>query len=57
MIPSEMKYDANATPAQFTNNADQFIERGSHVRIRIKGIRGEKGQMYAIATCREDYLG
>lgn len=57
MIPSEFKYDANATPAQFTNNADINILRGTSIRIKIKGIRGEKGQMYAIATIREDFLG
>jgi len=57
MIPLEIKYDGNATPPQFTDNNDQIIERGTHIRVKIKGIRGEVGQMYAIATIKEDYLG
>jgi len=57
MIPSDIKFDGNATPPQFTDNADQVIERGTHIRVKIKGIRGEVGQMYAIATIKEDYLG
>ena len=39
MIPPEIKYDGNATPPQFTDNGDQVIERGTQVRIRLKGIR------------------
>lgn len=57
MIPPEIKYDGNATPPQFTDNGEQVIERGTQVRVKIKGIRGEVGQMYAIGTIREDFLG
>lgn len=45
-----------ATPS-FTDGVDQTVERGSQVRLRIKGIRGEMGQMFAIGSIREDYLG
>lgn len=57
MIPSSIKYDGNATPPQWTDNADQVIEKGTHIRVKIKGIRTELGNMYAIATIKEDYLG
>lgn len=57
MIPSSIKYDGNATPPQWTDNADQVIEKGTHIRLKIKGIRTELGNMYAIATIKEDYLG
>lgn len=57
MIPPEIRYDANATPPQWTDGGEQVVERGTQVRLRIKGIRGEVGQMYAIGTIREDYLG
>lgn len=57
MIPPEIKYDGNATPPQFTDNGEQVIERSTQVRVKIKGIRGEVGQMYAIGTIREDFLG
>lgn len=53
MIPSDIKFDGNATPPQFTDNGSQVIEKGTHIRVKIKGIRGEVGQMYAIATIKE----
>lgn len=53
MIPSDIKYDGNATPPQFTDNADQVIEKGTHIRLKVVGIRGEVSQMFAIATIRE----
>jgi len=53
MIPSDIKYDPNATPPQFTDNGDQVIEKGTQVRLKLKGIRAEVGSMYAIATIKE----
>lgn len=53
MIPADIKFDGNAAPPQWTDNADQVIEKGSHVRVKIKGIRSELGNMYAIATIKE----
>ncbi|KAF2756707.1 DNA-directed RNA polymerase II 19 kDa polypeptide [Pseudovirgaria hyperparasitica] len=57
MIPKEIKYDGNATPAQWTDNGDQVIEKGTQVRLKVKGTRGEAEKMFAIATIKEDYLG
>ncbi|KAF2397520.1 DNA-directed RNA polymerase II 19 kDa polypeptide [Trichodelitschia bisporula] len=57
MIPSEIKFDGHATPPQWSDNGEQVIEKGSQVRIKIKGVRNELGTMYAIATIKEDYLG
>lgn len=45
-----------ATPS-FADNEGQIVEAGSQVRLRIKGIRSELNQMYAIGSIREDYLG
>ena len=56
-IPSDIKYDATATPPQWTDNNDQVIEKGTMVRLRLKGIRGELGSLFAIGGIREDYLG
>ena len=56
MIPAAMKYNAEGSAPNFSD-ADQMVERGSQVRLRIKGIRGELGQMFAIGSIREDYLG
>jgi len=57
MIPAEIKFDANATPPQYTNNEDQVIEVGTHVRLKIIGTRAEVGSMFAIGSIKEDYLG
>lgn len=57
MIPSQIKYDPNATPPQFTDNEDYRIEPGTHIRVKIMGTRSEVGEMWAIGTINEDYLG
>ncbi|KAJ0167116.1 DNA-directed RNA polymerase II subunit rpb7 [Colletotrichum tanaceti] len=57
LIPSEIKWDPNATPPQFTNNEDTIIEPGTHVRVKVIGTRTEVGEMWAIGSIKEDYLG
>ncbi|KAI4174201.1 MAG: hypothetical protein LQ346_008270 [Caloplaca aetnensis] len=57
LIPPDMKWDPNATPPQFTDNGDQVIEKGTHMRLKIIGIRSDVGGMFSIGSIREDYLG
>jgi DNA-directed RNA polymerase II subunit RPB7 len=57
MIPSQIKYDPNATPPQLTDNEDYRIEPGTHIRVKIMGTRSEVGEMWATGTIHEDYLG
>ncbi|KAF2270573.1 DNA-directed RNA polymerase II 19 kDa polypeptide [Lojkania enalia] len=57
MIPGEIKFDANATPPQWTDNGDQIIEKNTNIRIKLMGLRSEVDKMYAIGTMKEDYLG
>ncbi|PHH70850.1 hypothetical protein CDD80_5683 [Ophiocordyceps camponoti-rufipedis] len=57
LIPSDIKWDPNATPPQFTNNEDTVIEPSTHVRVKIIGTRTEVGEMWAIGSIKEDYLG
>ncbi|KAM3077490.1 DNA-directed RNA polymerase II subunit [Clarireedia jacksonii] len=57
LIPRDIKFDANATPPQFTNNEDSVIEPGTHVRVKLIGTRPEVGAMFAIGSIKEDYLG
>lgn len=56
-MPDEIQYDASSTPAQFTNNADIVIEQGTHVRVKIIGLRTEVGDMWAIGSINGDFLG
>jgi len=53
MIPSDVKFDANATPPQWTDDGEQVIEKGTNIRIKIKGMRSEVGKMYAVGTMKE----
>ncbi|MCJ1295400.1 hypothetical protein MMC34_006962 [Xylographa carneopallida] len=57
LIPSDIKWDPNATPPQYTDNGDQVIEKGTHLRIKLIGIRGDVGSMFAIGSIKEDFLG
>ena len=57
LIPNDIKFDPNATPPQYTNNEDQVIEGGTHVRVKLVGVRADIGAIYAIASIKEDYLG
>lgn len=57
MIPPSFKYTVDGSTPSFADNEGQVVERGVQVRLRIKGIRGELGQMFAIGSIREDYLG
>lgn len=53
MIPSEIKFDANATPPQWTDDGEQVVEKGTNIRIKIKGLRSEVDKMYAVGTMKE----
>lgn len=57
MIPADIKWDPNATPPQFTDNEESVIQVGTHIRVKIMGTRAEVGNMFAIASIKEDYLG
>jgi hypothetical protein len=57
MIPSQLKFSVEGATPSFADNEGQTVEAGSQVRLRIKGIRSELNQMYAIGSIREDYLG
>lgn len=41
----------------FTDHEGTIIETGSHVRAKIVGTRTEVGEMWAIGSINEDYLG
>ena len=57
LIPSEIKWDPNATPPQYTDNGDQVIEKGTHLRIKLIGTRSDVGSMFARGSEKDDFLG
>ena len=58
-IPADFQFDPHATPPQWVNSdSGLFIEKGTRLRIKLQGVRSELGgDMYGIATIKEDYLG
>ncbi|KAL9619547.1 MAG: hypothetical protein Q9160_005823 [Pyrenula sp. 1 TL-2023] len=57
LIPADIKWDGDATPPQYTNGADEVIEKGSAIRLKIIGLRSDIAQIYAIGSISEDYHG
>jgi hypothetical protein len=57
MIPADIKFDANATPPQWTDDGEQVIEKGTNIRIKIKGLRSEVDKMFAVGTMKEVRTG
>lgn len=57
LIPNDTKWDPNATPPEFTNGEDMHIRVGTHVRVKLLGTRAEVGELWAIGSIKEDYLG
>ena len=57
LIPSEIKFDANATPPQYTDNETTVIENGTQVRMKLLNTRSDVSAMFAIGSIKEDFLG
>lgn len=57
MMPPGYKYSVEGSSPAYTEPEGHIIERDAEVRVRIKGLRGEIGNMFAIGSMREDYLG
>ena len=57
MIPAEIKWDPNATPPQYTDNDECVIQPNTHIRVKVIGLRYEVGEMWAIGSIKEDFLG
>ncbi|KAI9813743.1 MAG: DNA-directed RNA polymerase II subunit [Phylliscum demangeonii] len=56
-VPADIKFDANATPPMYTDNGETVLEKGSHIRVKLMGIRSDVGDLFAIGSIRDDYLG
>ncbi|BDD60186.1 hypothetical protein MAP00_005335 [Monascus purpureus] len=56
-IPSDIKWEPNTVPPQYTDHADQVIEKGTSLRLKILGVKPDVAAINAIGTIKEDYLG
>jgi hypothetical protein len=52
-----MKFSMEGATPSFEDSDGQLVAAGVHIRLRIKGIRSELNQMFAIGSIREDFLG
>lgn len=53
LIPSEIKFDPTANPPQFTDNGEQVIEKGTHIRMKLIGTRSDVDKLFAIGSIKE----
>jgi hypothetical protein len=44
-------------PPQYTDHAEQIIEKGTNLRVKLIGLRNDVRNMFAIGSIKEDYLG
>ncbi|KAJ5899949.1 hypothetical protein N7495_004693 [Penicillium taxi] len=56
-IPSDIKWEPNTVPPQYTDHAEQVIEKETSLRLKILGVKPDVGAINAIGTIKEDYLG
>jgi len=56
-IPSDIKWEPNTVPPQYTDHGDQVIEKGTSLRLKILGVKPDVAAINAIGTIKEDYLG
>lgn len=56
--PEDFKFQPEANPPAFTStHTGESIRRGSRIRLRIVGVRGEQSDFFAIGSIKGDYLG
>jgi hypothetical protein len=53
LIPSEIRFDSNANPPQFSDNGEQVIEKGTHIRMKLIGTRSDVDKLFAIGSIKE----
>jgi len=57
-VPPDMKYNPDATPAQYANyDTNEVIEKGSAVRCKLIGLRNELGGLFAIGKMSGSFFG
>ena len=58
MLPEGYEYQPDASPPQYANHEDdEYVVQGGHVRVKILGTRPDQGDIYAIASMKEDWFG
>lgn len=57
MIPGEMRFDPTSNPPQFSDGQGDPITKDTVLRLKLVGIRTDIGQIHAIGSIKDDYLG
>lgn len=57
LLPLEFKFQPDSNPPEFASPDGQSIVKGKKVRLRIVGTRVDASEIFAIGSCKEDYVG
>ncbi|GIL55057.1 hypothetical protein Vafri_10705 [Volvox africanus] len=57
LIPEEFEFDASGDNSWTSMDQTTDIKAGTHVRVRIVGIKYDPTEVFCIATMKDDYLG
>lgn len=57
MMAHFWKFDGNSSPPAFVDDEGNVLMKGSPVRIKFFGVRTEIGQMFALGSTKDSYLG
>ncbi|GFR52515.1 hypothetical protein Agub_g15072 [Astrephomene gubernaculifera] len=57
LIPEEFEFDSADDNSWVSSDSITRIQGGTHVRVRIVGIKYDPTEVFCIATMKEDYLG
>lgn len=57
LIPEEFEHDNLADNSWISSDQSTRIQTGSHVRVRIVGIKWDPSEVFCIATMKDHYLG
>lgn len=57
LIPEEFEFDTLDDNSWISSDQMTRIQMGTHVRVRIVGIKYDPTEVFCIATMKDDYLG
>ncbi|UZJ55844.1 hypothetical protein CBS101457_005164 [Exobasidium rhododendri] len=57
LLPLEFRFQPDSNPPEFASPDGQSIVKDKKVRLRIVGTRVDASEIFAIGSCKEDYVG
>lgn len=58
MLPDGFEFQPDTNPPQYADHEHhEYIVQGAHVRVKLMGTRPDQGDLFGVASMREDYFG